>query len=408
MLIQLDKIEHNPHRNMKRNPINKKQVSTLVASMKRNNVWKNVVVRKHPNAADHYQLAYGHHRLAAMKQIGLVEAEFSVEKIDDWGMYTAMVDENESQQKVTPELIYENIESGINYLEPIIRDCETVEEFEKVLPTGSTFCSSQAYGQVRKAVLDGEGLGTRFLTKILPGESSTRPANIQAVVDSHYAATKANAKATRAAAKKKKADALAKAARAAKDVEEAEQLEAEAAALEAEAKKLADQARALQDSGVSQELLLKFSSARKMSEFAAAVKKLKIPSAKHAALADMLIKRKSSSEHYRREIDAWWFIASGKSRKQANERKRENFKKKHKSKTLDEFVASLAVALKEANKQCRALEGFTDSVQYPKRKATLYREITDLRLTLERLEEELATPVEDDAVNVTDAIPHLV
>lgn len=408
MLIQLDKIEHNPHRNMKRNPINKKQVSTLVASMKRNNVWKNVVVRKHPTLAGHYELAYGHHRLAAMKQIGLVEAEFSVEKIDDWGMYTAMVDENESQQSVTPELIYENIESGINYLEPIIRECETANEFEKVVPRGTTFCKPQAYGQVRKAVLDGEGLGVQFLSKMLPGESSTRRDNIQAVVDSHYAATKANAKAARAAAKKKKAGALVKAARAAKDVEEAEQLEAEAAALEAEAKKLADQAANLRDSGVSQELLLKFPHGKHMTEFASAVKRLKIPREKHAGLADMLLQRDSSANNYKREIEAWWFIASGKSRKQANERKRENFKKKHKSKTLDEFVASLAVALKEANKQCRALEGFTDSIQYPKRKASLHREITDLRLTLERLEEELATPVEDDAVNVTDAIPHLV
>jgi hypothetical protein len=166
MKIKLVNIDNNPHRNMRRNPVNAEQVKTLMASIQRNEWGENVIVRKHPDERGRYQLAYGHHRLAALRKLGITEAEFIVKDIDDWGMYTWMVDENESQKTVTPELIYENIEAGINFLEPAIRRCETAEEFGLIVYRHTISQQKpQDYARIRNAVLSGEGLGRSCLSE---------------------------------------------------------------------------------------------------------------------------------------------------------------------------------------------------------------------------------------------------
>jgi ParB/Sulfiredoxin domain len=139
------------------------------------------VVRPKPGSKGDYELAYGHHRLAAMKKIGMKSAEFIIQDIDDWGMLTAMVDENESQQNQTPELVYENIEAGINFLEPVIKKCETLDQYRAVVPRGTVGNDNRPedYQKIRNAVLSGEGLGVKFLSRELPGKGSARPSNIK-------------------------------------------------------------------------------------------------------------------------------------------------------------------------------------------------------------------------------------
>jgi hypothetical protein len=372
MKISIEKIDNNPHRNMKRNPISKDQVATIVASIKRNEWGENVIVRKHPDKKGRYQLAYGHHRLAALKQLKVKEAEFIVKDVDEWVMYTWMVDENESQQRVTPELVYENIEAGINYLEPVIRECETVEDFNQVVYRNTTSPLKDGhYSEVRNAVLSGEGLGVSFLSKTLPGNKSTARNNIQAVVDSLHAATKAKAKEKRAQAKRKQAEA-------AKDAAEADRLEQEAQELE-------EAARKLKDYGVSQDILLTFDSNREMTGFAEGVKGEGIPRKHHSELAAHLRSSKVAGRDYRKAIKQWWFVASGKASKQRHNDQRDKFRKKHKQKSLDDFAGELVYELRDMLKKVNSVVPFAQSIENSRTRSSLEKVALDVELAMNEL-----------------------
>jgi hypothetical protein len=377
MKIALSNIEPNPHRDMKRNPLDKAQVKAVAESIKRNDWGENVIVRPHPTKKGKFQLAYGHHRDGALRSLGFKEAEFIVKDVDDWGMYTWMVDENESQREVTPALIFENIEAGINFLEPIVRECETLEDFEAVVPRGTGAVRPDAYTQVRNNLLNGEGLGVSFLSSTLPSGSSTRRDNVQSVVDSHYAKTKSQAKQKRADAKKAEADAKRKAAEAAKSVAAAKKARAEAEKLDAQSAELENQAKSL-NSIMAQKLLLKMPTTRHMTELATAVKVNKIPSANHADLVSHILNNDVSSKQVRRAVEQWWFVVSGESARRRADTKRQEFKRKHKSKSIEEFAAELNQKAKALSKEIHAVLNYTDQIENPRLRASLSESLLDL------------------------------
>ena len=377
MKIALSNIEPNPHRDMKRNPPDKAQVKAIAESIKRNQWGENVIVREHPTKEGKYQLAYGHHRFDALKLLGEKEAEFIVKPVSDWGMYTWMVDENESQKEVTPALIFENIEAGIKFLEPIVRECETAEEFNVLVPRGTDTISHRDYQQVRNNLLNGEGLGVSFLSNTLPGGSSTRRDNVQSVVDSHYHKTKAQAKLKRADAKKAEAEAQRKVAEAAKSAAEAKKARAEAERLDAQSAELENQAKSL-NSIVAQKLLLKMPTTKHMTELASAVKANKVHKAYHSQLVDYVLNSDITSKQMRRAVEQWWFVASGESAKRRADTKRQEFKRKHKSKSLEEFAAELNQKAKALAKEIHAVLNYTDQIENPRLRASLSESLLDL------------------------------
>jgi hypothetical protein len=314
----------------------------------------------------------------------------TVKDIDEWGMYTWMVDENESQKTVTPELIYENIEAGINFLEPVVRRCETAEEFGSIVyryTIGSHKPSD--YARVRNAVLSGEGLGVEFLSQTLPGDKSTARNNIQAVVDSHYAGSKASAKLERAKAKAKEAEAARKEADAARDKEAARKAREKAEALEAEAKSLREAAYKLREYGVDQNILLAFENARQMTGFAESVKAIGIPKAHHAQLANYLRQKGTPGRDFRNAINAWWYVASGKAMKDRAAAQRDAFKRKHRSKSVDEFMGEVAAGLRDLRVKVDALIGFTSACENATLRASIEKQAEEMRHSLSALVDDL-------------------
>jgi len=401
MKIALSNIDHNPHRNMKRNPVRAAQVKTLINSFKRNGIWPNVVVRKHPTEKGRYQLAYGHNRFAAMKKMGITDSDFIVKPISDWGMYSAMVDENEAQRAITPELIMENVEAGIEYLEPVISACETVDEFMSSVEISTDGYKPDSYAQVRNNLINGQGLGVSFLSKVLPGEKSTDRKNIQAVVDSHYGVKKEQAKRTKAKSKRKAASAKRKAASAAKDLEEAKRLEAEAEQIDKEAEALMIEAKRLSTSA-DKDALLSFKNAAQMTKFAGAVKSQGIPRKQHQALAKHLTDNGIGSQNYLREIRVWWFKVSGRANKARCEAKRAQFKRKHKDVTLDDFAGKLPNDMRELIKKLDAVAPFAQDISNATLKGSIVKACLNLEHAAASLRESLNSPLQE--VSNTEAV----
>src|ERR1035438_9159850 len=100
MILKLKDILPNPNRDLKANPLDPAKIAELVASINTTGFWDNVVVRK--NAAGKYELAYGHHRLAAAIEAGITEADFIVKSFDDELMIKVMDNENREAYGTSP------------------------------------------------------------------------------------------------------------------------------------------------------------------------------------------------------------------------------------------------------------------------------------------------------------------
>jgi ParB-like nuclease family protein len=144
---------------------------------------RTVVVRPHPQKDGLYQLAYGHSRLEAVIQAGIKEVILPVADLSDWDMYQAMVDENDTQQNMTTEIAFENVECALNLLEKAFREIGpegTWEEFNKALGRNLSVERStlkiwggHGFERVRKAFFEGEGIGSGFVKDFVPPSCRT-------------------------------------------------------------------------------------------------------------------------------------------------------------------------------------------------------------------------------------------
>lgn len=94
MKIAVEKILANPYRNVKHYPIDNAKVNTLVLSINDTGFWDNVLLREAPDRAGHYEMAYGHHRLVALKKTNITHIDVPVKKITNTDMAKILAREN--------------------------------------------------------------------------------------------------------------------------------------------------------------------------------------------------------------------------------------------------------------------------------------------------------------------------
>ena len=68
------------------------------------------------NAQGRYECAYGHHRLAAAMQAGLIEADFIVKEFDDELMIKVMDNENREAYGTSPLSLIESVRAVVKGL----------------------------------------------------------------------------------------------------------------------------------------------------------------------------------------------------------------------------------------------------------------------------------------------------
>jgi hypothetical protein len=326
-MISVDAIDPNPHRNLERNPINPEQVEKLVDSIGRTGFWENVVVRKHPEIKGRFQLAYGHNRLEALRLSDISEVRLPIAELSKWDMYCAMVDENDTQQTITPQIALENIESGLELIEEAldaIGKKGTEEEFCQQLGLVVSTDTTKTWGghgfvQVRNDYFNEKGIGRRFIEDFLPS-CKLRSNAISDLLKAHYAERR-----------EQEAEAAEQAADEAEELAESEEDAAKRLALEAEAeelRRLADEKRReaekIGGKAIATKILMSFENTRQMTDFATCVRDLEISKSHHAKAAKLIIDKGAFGKKMREELTIWWYEASGQA---GRDRKRESKKK---------------------------------------------------------------------------------
>jgi len=93
MKVKIKDILPNPYRKFEHYPISRKKVDALKESFNRTTFWENIVGRK---AGNQVELAHGHHRLIALKELYAQDTEVNiiVRNLTNAQMIQAMADEN--------------------------------------------------------------------------------------------------------------------------------------------------------------------------------------------------------------------------------------------------------------------------------------------------------------------------
>jgi len=171
--IKVYAIDANPHRDLVRNPVSEDQIIKLVDSINRTGFWDNLVIRQHPEDATRYQLAYGHNRIEACRRAGIEEVDLPIRDLADYDMLCCMIDENNTQQSISPKIVFENIAAAIALAERFLNETSNVDEFNELVKNSRRpgqddgfVWRIEEYTKARFAISDdGDGLGKDFVSR---------------------------------------------------------------------------------------------------------------------------------------------------------------------------------------------------------------------------------------------------
>jgi len=126
MKVLLRNIEPNPFRNLKHYKIQKARVQALKNSINETGWWDNILLR--PSSQNgNFQLAYGHHRWKALKELNIKEIDVAVKDLDDATMLKIMANENMQDWKASPAAINETVFEVKRFLDAELAKCESWE-----------------------------------------------------------------------------------------------------------------------------------------------------------------------------------------------------------------------------------------------------------------------------------------
>lgn len=96
--IPLELIRPNPFRDFDLHPYDAAQVERLQTSIRDDGFWASVVAREVDGT---YQIAFGHHRIEAARNLGLSHVPIEVRELSDWKMVRMLASENAMQRGST-------------------------------------------------------------------------------------------------------------------------------------------------------------------------------------------------------------------------------------------------------------------------------------------------------------------
>jgi len=119
MKIRVKNLLPNPFRNIDAYPIDREKIRQLRNSIRETTFWDNILARPAPQNQGNYQIAYGHHRLIAIKEEFGQESvvDIPVRNLSDENMLKIMANENMEQWSTDWRIIVETVKQAKKFLE---------------------------------------------------------------------------------------------------------------------------------------------------------------------------------------------------------------------------------------------------------------------------------------------------
>jgi len=181
MKVKIKDLYPNPYRDMDNYPINRDKVETLKASIKQTGFWDNIVAR---DMDGKIQIAYGHHRLTALREALAwdTEVDIPVKDLPDSVMIQIMANENMEEYRTGPAIIDETVRVAKKYLEEHPEensyqrgDSKTRSSIEAFnIATFLGWKEYRVYDSLERLNLEKSGMVNRQAINKLPTERSAR------------------------------------------------------------------------------------------------------------------------------------------------------------------------------------------------------------------------------------------
>lgn len=129
MKVKIKDLEPNPWRDMTKYPLIREKIERLKSSIEQTGFWDNILCRK---AGNIFQLAYGHHRLVAVKELGITEIDIPCKDLSDADMVRILALENREQEDMSQAVLIETVRVVRDFLNTELKkqnSWETSEEF---------------------------------------------------------------------------------------------------------------------------------------------------------------------------------------------------------------------------------------------------------------------------------------
>lgn len=128
MKVKVDNLKPNPFRRIDKYPINRDKVEALKTSINETDFWDNILAR---SSGKFFEIAYGHHRLFALRELGVKEIDIPVKDIPDGKMIQIMANENLQDWQQSPAVINETVHAAMDYLNGELAKCGSWESVQK-------------------------------------------------------------------------------------------------------------------------------------------------------------------------------------------------------------------------------------------------------------------------------------
>ena len=125
MKIKVKDLQPNPFRKIKTYPIDRDKIRALKISINETTFWDNIVARKNNGK---FEIAYGHHRLVALKELGIKEVDIPVRHFDDAAMIKIMANENLDDWSLRPAVINETVLVAKEFLDGELGKYDSYEQ----------------------------------------------------------------------------------------------------------------------------------------------------------------------------------------------------------------------------------------------------------------------------------------
>lgn len=150
MIIKIKDLHPNPFRDIDNYPMDAEKIEALKESIDQTGFWDNLVVRKNGKG---YQLAYGHHRLEALKQLKVKEVDLPVRDLSDVIMLQMMANENRDEYAMSPIVMNETIRVVRDFLNAELRKKDPHISLRILFDTEHSLTQAQTHGVGENTIL---------------------------------------------------------------------------------------------------------------------------------------------------------------------------------------------------------------------------------------------------------------
>ncbi len=164
MKVVVKSILPNPYRNIKHYPFDKEKVDSLKKSIQEKTFWDNILIRQKDGKLE---LAYGHHRLEALRQLGVKEINVPVrteKELSDALMVQIMAEENHDWSQ-SPAMMNQTVEGVKKFLDGELKKSEHLNGADDII--SSLFDNEGNLQQAKQ-----KGVGRETILKFLGGNWS--------------------------------------------------------------------------------------------------------------------------------------------------------------------------------------------------------------------------------------------